>query len=66
MYVQEGADILFLDSPADEGEIATLLVTCLPGNAPIFEASIAMTDFARPSLTECAPGDRQGVAVHIE
>jgi len=50
MYVEEGADILFLDSPADEGEIRRAVAAA--GGRPSFAVLSPGTGRANPSRTE--------------
>ncbi len=52
MYVKEGADILFLDSPADDGEIRRAVAAA--GGRPSFAVLSPGVPRATPSQTEAA------------
>src|SRR5258706_9057110 len=52
MYVEEGADILFLDSPADDGEIHRAVAAA--GGKPSFAVLSPGAPRATPSITEAA------------
>ena len=52
MYVKEGADILFLDSPADDGEIRRAVAAA--GGRPSFAVLSPGAPRATPSQTEAA------------
>lgn len=52
MYVEEGADILFLDSPADEGEVRRAIEAA--GDLPSFAVLSPGAPRATPSQQEAA------------